>query len=139
MGRAGRNMWRLFLVDSIIIGAAGGRVNIFIQFQPSFGPFLPFVLDQFGKTLAHSECHPSLSGPQHYFTIQISECSPISQSQQCNMSWNVLQAHFLLFSSSPPLELPPPLELSLLASRLCNSPREPVSEGRRREGATFFS
>ena len=49
VGRSGRNMWRLFLVDSIIIGAAGGRVNIFIQFQPSSSPFLPFVLDRFGK------------------------------------------------------------------------------------------
>ena len=31
-------MWRPRPVDSIIIGAAGGRVNIFIHFQPIFGP-----------------------------------------------------------------------------------------------------
>ena len=36
MGRLARNMWRPRPVDSIIIGAAGGRVNIFIFLQPSF-------------------------------------------------------------------------------------------------------
>ena len=41
VGRLPRNMWRPRPVDSIIIGAAGGRVNIFIHFQPIFGPTQP--------------------------------------------------------------------------------------------------
>ena len=114
-----------------------GQGKHFHTISTKFQPFPSICFGSIWETLAHSECQ--------IHNIYFSECSPISQCQQCNMSWNVLQAHFLLFSSSPlpAIELPPPpppaLELSLLASRLCNSPREPVSEGRRREGATFFS
>ena len=94
MGRLARNMWRPRPVDSIIIGAAGGRVNIFIFLQPSFSKgehlntHLHFMLENAEASLdiiwENSHCGAQFSN-EAAFTSPTVKSDKQSSEMKCNV------------------------------------------------------